>query len=184
MELFMRKGGSMLPAETSRRLFLKMVAALGLGFVIPGWMARRVEAAFRVGDVPSKITLNDLNGNRVVIPSDFRGKVALIHFWASWCPTCRGEMTALEALYAKYGGKGVLPCSIGLGEKKETTMSYLKNMTISYPVLLDPGSSSRKPFTVAGVPTYYVLDRECAIRYRILGEANKEGLDKIIRTLL
>jgi cytochrome c biogenesis protein CcmG, thiol:disulfide interchange protein DsbE len=174
----------MLPAGTSRRLFLRRVAAFGLGFAIPGWMARRVEAAFQMGDVPSKVTLNDLKGNSFIIPSDFTGKVALIHFWASWCPTCRGEMTALEAFYAKYGTKGVLPCSIGLGEKKETALSYLKNMTITYPVLLDPSSSSRKQFAVAGIPTYYVLDRKNVIQHKILGEANKDGLDRIIRSLL
>ena len=57
-------------------------------------------------------------------------------------------------------------------------------MTISCPVLLDPGSYSRKPFAVAGIPTYYVLDRKSVIRQKILGEANKEGLDRMIRTLL
>jgi cytochrome c biogenesis protein CcmG/thiol:disulfide interchange protein DsbE len=170
--------------KASRRLFLKMVAAAGLGLVIPLWMPRRMEAAFRVGDVPPEVALSDLKGNSVVIPSDFKGKVTLIHFWASWCPTCRGEMTALEAFYAKYGEKGVIPCSIGLGEKRGTAMTYLKNVTVSYPVLLDPSSSSRKPFAVAGIPTYYVLDRRNVIRHKILGEANKEGLDRIIRTLL
>ena len=143
-----------------------------------------MEAAFRVGDVPSRVTLSDLKGNSVVIPSDFRGQVVLIHFWASWCPTCRGEMTALESLYGEYGGKGVIPCSIGIGEKRETAVSYLKNMTISYPVLLDPDSSTRKPFGVAGIPTYFVLDREGVIRHKILGKADPEGLDKIVRSLL
>lgn len=174
----------MLPAETSRRHFLRTIAAAGAGLIIPGWMPRSGHAAVRLGDVPSRIVLNDLKGNSVAIPSDFRGKVALLHFWASWCPTCRGEMHALESLYVKYRGKGVIPCSIGLGEKKETTMQYLKNVTISYPVLLDPALATRKPFGVAGVPTYFVLDRDGAIRHRILGKANPEGLDKIVRSLL
>ena len=161
-----------------------MLAAAGAGLTIPGWLPRRGEAAFRVGDVPSRITLSDLRGNSVVIPSDFKGQVVLIHFWASWCPTCRGEMTALDSLYGKYGGKGVTPCSIGIGEKRETAVSYLKNMTISYPVLLDPDSSTRKPFGVAGIPTYFVLDREGVIRHKILGKADPEGLDRIVRSLL
>ena len=178
------EGKIQVPAETSRRFFLRMIAAAGVGLTIPAWLARRVEAAFRVGDVPRSITLSDIKGNNVVIPSDFKRRVVLIHFWASWCPTCRGEMAALEAFYAKYGGKGVIPCSIGLGEKKETATSYLKNMTISYPVLLDPYASSRKPFAVSGIPTYYVLDRKGVIRHKILGEADKQGLDRIIRALL
>ena len=161
-----------------------MLAAAGAGLTIPCWLSCRGEAAFRVGDVPSRIPLSDLRGNSVVIPSDFKGRVVVIHFWASWCPTCRGEMIALETLYGKYGGKGVTPCSIGIGEKRETAISYLKNMTLSYPVLLDPDSSTKKPFGVAGIPTYFVLDREGVIRHRILGKADPEGLEKIVRSLL
>ena len=174
----------MVPYETSRRLFLKMAAFAGLGLIVSGMLPRQGEAAFRVGDVPPTVTLNDLKGTVVTVPSWFKGKIALIHFWARWCPTCSGEMTALESIYGKYGGRGVIPCSIGIGEKKEAVIAYLKNMTLSYPVLVDPLSSTVKPFGVAGVPTYYVLDRESVIRYRIIGEANKEGLEKIVRGLL
>jgi cytochrome c biogenesis protein CcmG, thiol:disulfide interchange protein DsbE len=173
-----------LRAETSRRTFLRMITVAGVGLVIPGWMAPMVEAAFRVGDVPSKIILSDLSGNSVAIPSDFKGWVVLIHFWASWCPTCRGEMTVLDSLCGKYRAKGLTSCSIGIGEKRETAVSYLKGMTVSYPVLLDPGSSTKKPFGIAGIPTTFVLDRAGVIRHRILGKADREGLEKIIRPLL
>ena len=161
-----------------------MVAAAGIGLTVTGWTPLRVEAAFRVGDMPSRVTLSDLRGNSVVIPSDFKGQALLIHFWASWCPTCRGEMKALELLYGRYGAKGFTPCSIGLGEKRETAVSYLRDMIVSYPVLLDPSSSTRKPFGVAGIPTYFVLDREGVVRHKILGKADPKGLDKIVRSLL
>jgi len=172
----------MLSDETSRRLFLRVLAAVGAGLVLPGWMLRSGYAAVRVGDVPSTVVLKDLKGDSVAVPSDFKGKMALLHFWASWCPTCRGEMSALEAIYAQYRHKGILPCSIGLGERRETAVSYLKNLTLSYPVLLDPGLTLRKPFGVSGIPTYFVLDREGVVRHRILGEAKRGGLDKIIGT--
>jgi cytochrome c biogenesis protein CcmG, thiol:disulfide interchange protein DsbE len=161
-----------------------MIVAAAVGLTIPAWMSPRAEAALRAGDVPPAFTFSDLKGSSVVVPSDFKRQVVVIHFWASWCPTCRGEMEALNSLYGKYRGKGVTPCSIGIGEKKETAVSYLKNMTISYPVLLDPGSSTRKPFGIAGIPTYFVLDRESVIRHKILGKADPEGLDRIVRSLL
>jgi cytochrome c biogenesis protein CcmG/thiol:disulfide interchange protein DsbE len=177
-------GEIQVPHEISKRSFLRLVAAAGVGLIIPGWLPVLVEAAFRVGDVPLSITLSDIKGNSVVIPSDFKKRVVLIHFWASWCPTCRGEMKVLDSLYVRYGEKGAIPCSIGIGEKRETAVSYLKNMAISYPVLLDPGSSTRKPFGVAGIPTYFVLDRGNVIRYKILGKADPEGMDRIVRSLL
>jgi cytochrome c biogenesis protein CcmG/thiol:disulfide interchange protein DsbE len=112
-----------------------MVALAGLGLITSGMMPRRADAAFRVGDVPPTVSLSDLKGLPVVIPADFKGKIAVLHFWASWCPTCRGEMNALESIYGKYGSKGVIPCSIGIGEKKETVTSYLKSLAITYPSL-------------------------------------------------
>ena len=173
-----------MPAEASRRTFLRMIAAAGAGLIVPGWMPLRVEGAFRMGDVPSRVTLSDIRGGSFTIPSDLAGKVALLHFWASWCPTCRGEMKALESVYGQYGGKGVIPCSVGIGEKKETAVQYLKNLAVSYPILLDPDSATKKPFGVSGIPTYFVLDRESVIRHRILGKADPERLDRILRTLL
>ena len=161
-----------------------MLAAAGVGLTIPAWLSSCAEAAYRVGDAPSKVTLSDLKGNSVVIPSDFKGRVIVIHFWANWCPTCRGEMIALENFYSKNGGQGVTPCSIGIGEKRETAVSYLKGMAISYPVLLDPGSSTKKPFGVSGIPTYFVLDREGVIRHRILGKADPEGLENMVKSML
>ena len=158
--------------------------AAGAGLILSGWRPHPAEAAFRVGEVPSPITLSTLTGSKVVIPSAYKGKVLLIHFWASWCPTCRGEMTTLNSLYDAYAGKEVTPCSIGLGEKRETALNYMKNITVSYPVLLDTNSATRKPFGIAGIPTFFVLDREGVIRHRILGKADKGGLDKMVRALL
>ena len=161
-----------------------MIATAGVGLTITGWMRSRAEAAVRVGDAAPKFTLSDIKGHGVNIPSCFRGKVAVIHFWASWCPTCRGEMKALELLYGTYGEKGVTPCSIGIGEKRETAVSYLGNISVTYPVLLDPDSSTRKPFGIAGIPTYFVLDREGTIRHKILGKADPKGLGRIVGSLL
>lgn len=174
----------MLLAETSRRIFLQGIAAAGVGLAVSWWMPGRVQAAFRIGDLPPTVALNDLMGNSLVVPSDLKGKVALLQFWASWCPTCRRGMAVLEAIYGEYRGKGVVPCSIGIGEKRQTAVSYVKSLTLSYPVLLDPDSSTVKKFGISGVPTYCILDREGVLRYRIHGEANKDGLDKIVRTLL
>jgi cytochrome c biogenesis protein CcmG, thiol:disulfide interchange protein DsbE len=156
----------------------------GLGIIIPGVLSCNTKEVPGVGKGLSTVTLNDLMGNKVVIPEDFTGKIAVIHFWASWCPTCRGEMMILDAIGRKYRDKGVITYSIGIGEKKETAMAYIENLHITYPVLLDPGSITQKRFGIAGIPTYFILDRGGVIRYKILGAANKDGLDKMIEALL
>jgi len=170
--------------QIGRRDFLKMGMVAGLGIIIPGVISCKAQAVPGIGDTLPKVTLTDLAGKSVVIPADARGKIALIHFWASWCPTCRGEMSALDAAGSKYRDKGVMPYSIGIGEKRETAEAYIKRLYLTYPVLLDPGSSTQKQFGISGIPTYYILDREGVIRYKILGEAERNGLDKMIQALL
>jgi cytochrome c biogenesis protein CcmG, thiol:disulfide interchange protein DsbE len=167
-----------------RRDFLQLGMVAGLGIIIPEIISCRTKEPTGVGNGLSKVTLNDLTGNSVAIPTDAAGKIAIIHFWASWCPTCRGEMVTLDAIGGKYRGKGVMPYSIGIGEKKETAMSYINKLGITYPVLLDPGSITQKKFGISGIPTYYILDRAGIIRYKIFGEAEKNGLDKMIQALL
>ena len=137
-----------------------------------------------MGKVLSRVALSDLMENRVVIPTDLTGKIAVIHFWASWCPTCRDEMMILESIGMKYRDKGVITYSIGIGEKREKAISYIENLRITYPILLDPDTITQKQFGITGIPTYYVLDRAGIIRYKILGKADKDGLDKMIGALL
>ncbi|MCE5263972.1 MAG: TlpA family protein disulfide reductase [Deltaproteobacteria bacterium] len=161
-----------------------MTALLVPGLIWCGRMPSLAGAAFRMGDAPPDVALSNLRGESFRIPSGFAGKVVVIHFWASWCPTCLGEMMSLESVYREYPRKEVIPCSIGLGEKKETALRYLKNVEISYPVLLDPVSSTRKLYGVAGIPTYFIIDRGGLIRQKILGKADPAGLNRMIRSLL
>jgi len=60
----------------------------------------------------------------------------------------------------------------------------MKNTSISYPVLLDPDSLTRRIFGISGVPTYHLLDRSGIIRRKILGDAGRNGWDEIIKTVL
>ncbi len=170
--------------QSGRRNFLKIIGAAGLGIFTDGWLPAEARVIMRTGDVPPRINLTDLKGNAVTLPDYFQGKVAVLHFWASWCATCRNEMTGLESMYLEYGKRGLVPCSIDVGEGKAAALSYIKDMKISYPVLLDPSSLTVKRFGVSGVPTYYVLNRQGILCLKILGEAQKGGLDKFIRTLL
>lgn len=143
-----------------------------------------LQAAPRVGDILPKTTLGDLKGAPVAIPDDYKGKVVLIHFFATWCTYCPKEVAVLDAIYRKYRDKGVVPCSVDVGESRDKVDSFAADQRISYPLLLDPASSAAKQYGVTGIPTTYILDRSGVVRFRILGEITLEGLDRIVRTLL
>lgn len=167
-----------------RRQFLRSCIQAGAGLAIWGWLPPQAQAALRIGDTPPKAILHDLNGNSVSLPADFKGKVVLIHFWASWCSSCKAEMADLEFLYNGYGKQGVIPCSIDVGETKQKAENYIRSLSVTYPVLLDPTSSVARLYGVTGIPTTYILGRDGIIRYRILGEINRSGLEKIVRTVV
>jgi cytochrome c biogenesis protein CcmG, thiol:disulfide interchange protein DsbE len=170
--------------QMHRRCFLRICAAAAFGLTIPGWLPRSAGAAVRVGDPFPRGTLNDLKGNSFNLPADVKGKIALIHFWASWCTSCRPEMAALESLHNQHKEKAVVSCSIDVGESSETVESFVRGQKISYLVLLDPKSQFARQCGVSGIPTTYILNREGIIRFRIIGEISRDGLEKIIKTLL
>jgi len=171
-------------AQIGRRDFMKIGTMAGLAVILPEIISCRKEEVAGVGNRFSTVVLSDIMGNKVAIPTDTTGKIALIHFWASWCRTCRGEMAHLESVANQYREQGVVAYSIGIGEKKDTAAAYIKNLNISYPVLLDPDSTTKKIFGIVGIPTYYVLNREGIIRFKIYGEADESKWDRIIGTII
>jgi peroxiredoxin len=143
-----------------------------------------LQAAPRSGDILPKASVIDLKGANVTIPDAFKGKVAVVHFFATWCTYCPKEVTALGALYTKYRDKGLIACSVDVGESRNEVASFAQEQRVFYPLLLDPSSSAAKQYGVTGIPTTYILDRSGVIRFKILGEITLEGLDRIVRTLL
>lgn len=141
-------------------------------------------SATKVGDALPKITLYSLNGSKVTLPDDFKGKVILIHFWVSICPYCIREMQAIEALHNKYGDKDFAPFSINVGESRDAINNYLIDRRVTYFILLDPDKQASKQYWIAGVPMTFIADKSGVLRYRIFGEINEPGLKKILSTLL
>ncbi len=141
-------------------------------------------APLRIGDTPPRIKLSDLNGTAVKVPDNFRGKVVIIHFWAGGCSSCAEEMPAMETLYEKYRRKGLVILAVNVGQKKELVKRLVKDVGITYPVLLDPDRKMAGSYDVVGVPRTYLVDRKGVIRYKILGSASSETLKKQLLSLL
>ena len=174
-------------SHTISKHTFRLAAAAFLAFILgsnaPGVFAAG-KAPLRVGDSPPKIALTNLNGFAVRIPDDFRGKVLILHFWTGGCSSCREEMPAMEKLYGKYGRKGLVILAVNVGQRKETVQRLVKDLGVSYPVLLDQDRKMAGSYDVVGVPRTYMIDRKGVIRYKILGSASDEMLKKQILSLL
>lgn len=114
-------------------------------------------------------TLPDLNGKQISL-SDYKGKVVLLNFWATWCPPCRLEMPTIEKAYQKYKTKGfeVLAVSVDAGPKS-AIQHFLQELDLSFQVLLDPDMETLRTFRSSALPTTVVIDRRGNIRWRELG---------------
>ena len=126
----------------------------------------------QVSDKAPEFELNDLQGVHHRL-SAYREKVVVINFWASWCPECIAEMASLNSLYEKYRGKGLIVLGISADRKREPVMKVLTQTRVTYPVLLDStGGVFIRNYTVVGLPTTVVIDKNGLIAERVMGRTD------------
>ncbi|VAW76213.1 Thiol:disulfide oxidoreductase related to ResA [hydrothermal vent metagenome] len=101
--------------------------------------------------------------------SDFRGKLVIINFWATWCPPCRYEMPAMERAWKKLKGKGVMLLAINVGEDENTLFEFMAKYPMSFPVLMDRKGEVIKQYKVTGLPTTYIIDQKGVVIHRAMG---------------
>lgn len=102
--------------------------------------------------------------------SDFRGKVVMVHFWATWCPPCVEEIPTLETLYRKFINKDfeILAVSVDEGGAPAVT-GFADRNGLSFPLLLDPGKSISGLYGTYKFPETYLVDQQGIVRYKAIG---------------
>ncbi|MDI6743740.1 MAG: TlpA disulfide reductase family protein [Thermodesulfovibrionales bacterium] len=97
---------------------------------------------------------------------------------------CAEGMPAIDIVYNKYKERGVIILAVNVGQPKDVAEAFVKNLRISYPVLLDTYSIAAKQYGVVRLPTTFILDRKGVIREKILGEAERDSFEKMVVNLL
>jgi peroxiredoxin len=93
-------------------------------------------------------------------------------------------MPAIDVVYNKYKENGVLIFAVNVGQPKEVAEAFVKNLRISYPVLLDTYSIVAKQYGVVGLPTTFIFDRKGIIREKILGEGGRDSFENMVVNIL
>ena len=103
--------------------------------------------------------------------SELRGKVVLLNFWATWCVPCRTEMPTIEALYQRYKSQGLEVLAVNLDVLSTAGVeAFVKEVAVTFPILLDPSWSAARAYRVFGLPTTYLIDRTGNLVAREAGE--------------
>lgn len=128
--------------------------------------------------------LPDVNGKKVRL-SDFKGKIIILDFWATWCPPCRAEIPGFIELYNKYKDKGVVVIGISLDEGGvRDVVPFMKEFGINYPILIGNFKVTQDYGGIRGIPTTFVIDRKGNIRAKYVGYRPKEVFERDIIMLL
>ena len=103
--------------------------------------------------------------------AQYRGKVVLVNFWATWCPPCRREMPSLERLQRKLGARSFVVLAVNVGETVDMIFPFLGTLDTqpTFPILLDQDSKVLKSWPVKGLPTTFILDRSGRLSRRAIG---------------
>jgi thiol-disulfide isomerase/thioredoxin len=132
---------------------------------------------------PELMSLTDLDGNPVSL-EDYRGSVALVNLWATWCPPCRAEMPALDAFYQKYKRDGFVLLAIDQGEDRATIAPFIAEKGLTFPVWLDSTSEAGSKFDTDALPSSYVLDRDGRVRLVWIGGISEEELETYVPKII
>ena len=132
-----------------------------------------------------EIALGTLEGKKVSL-KDFRGKIVLLNFWASWCVPCREEMPAMEKLYQEYKEKNFVILAIAVKDSKQDTLNFVKELKLTYPIALDPDAKVGQEYGAWGLPVTYLIGPKGEALARGWGPADWYGsaARKLIKDLL
>lgn len=126
------------------------------------------------------------HGGGSVNLADLRGRVVLVNFWAVWCPPCRKEMPSMERLSKMMAQRPFTILAVNAGETPERIQSFLDEVPLTLPILLDKGSERMKAWRVFVLPTSFLIDKQGQIRYSLSGhlEWDEPEVVAIIERLL
>ena len=145
----------------------RLLASLVMGLVLTmGVQAAGFES--RAATPAPELKARDLSGAPKTL-ADYRGKVVLLNFWASWCPPCLHEMPSMERLRVKMAGRPFEIVALASAESAEGVKPFLSKMKLGFPILLDPDGSNTQRWKVFALPTSFLLDAEGRVRYVLTG---------------
>lgn len=195
--------GSGPPAASRKRWIAAAAAALGVAlFAVPflggpddhesttgaGGGATAVSsgpACAAKGTANLNFTLKDVHGGDVKL-ADYKGKVVLLNFWATWCGPCKLEIPEFVEAYARYRDKGFVILGV-LSEddpSPQDLKTFMADFKMNYPVFREHQQLAEANGELFALPTSFLIDRNGTICSKHMGAMSKEVLDREIKGLL
>ncbi len=152
-------------------------------------------SSFAVKEVSKDIKKNEMvdfkwdeNGKEMKL-SDYKGKVILLNFWATWCPPCRKELPDLSTISTELKDKDFKMIGVSVDDNQEVLNNFLKSNNLPYTIVFEPNELVGKYMTAAGqnqnvVPQTYIIDKNGKVVEAIMGSRSKADFLSIINKYL
>ncbi|MDA8079025.1 MAG: redoxin domain-containing protein [Nitrospiraceae bacterium] len=128
------------------------------------------ETGPEAGKIAPSFTLKDVGGKDVSL-SFYRGKVVLLNFWATWCPSCKDEMVPFNNMYAALKDKGFVVLAVSVDPSLRPLKSFASEKGLAFPVLWDKDKEVYFDlYAVLGLPITFLIDRNGVITEKIIGD--------------
>jgi thiol-disulfide isomerase/thioredoxin len=169
--------------------FSRLRRACLIGLLLTGFACLKTESALAQGTSSAKTPapgwkLTDLNGRNVSF-SDFRGKVVILDFWATWCVPCRVEIPHFVELQKQYGAKGLAVIGVSLDEQGlDVVKRFVKQFEVNYSMVIGNEKIAESYGGIDALPTTFVIDRQGLIVSQHIGYDEKAVFEREIQSLL
>ena len=171
-----------------RRTGVALVAVLlttvspTLPLAAQGSKASVCDADTRVANL--NFTLRDLDGKSVTL-SQYKGRVVVLNFWATWCGPCKIEIPGFVKLYQTYRGQGLVVLGVSIDDPVSKLKPFAERLKINYPVLVGNGREDLwKAYPMMGVPNTFIIGRDGKVCRQYTGLALEEQIEPEIKALL
>jgi peroxiredoxin len=129
-------------------------------------------------------SLKDVDG-KTVKSADFKGKVVILDFWATWCGPCSAEIPGFIALQKQYEKQGLVVIGVSVDEGGAAVVKkFMQKLDMSYPVVLADEKTEQAFGGVEAIPTTFIIDREGRIVKKHPGFTDKDEFENEIKPLL
>jgi thiol-disulfide isomerase/thioredoxin len=152
-----------------RYYFSSWFAVIAVGFLGLACAAVAQEAQLAQGQKAPAFQAKSLDNKPINFPGDYKGKLVLVDFWATWCPPCRGEIPNVVAAYEKFHSEGleILGVTLDNAEGGSTLPSFLQKNKMTWPQVFEGKGwdcSVPRLYGINSIPSSFLVDGRCFAR--------------------
>lgn len=159
-----------------RRMLLLLMLGL-IAFALYQSFMQKDKEQLEVGDFAPNFQVQTHDGKALKL-SDYRGKVILLNFWATWCGPCRTEMPDIQKVYDTWKPRGLEVIAMNIAETPISVSNFTEQLKLTFLIGLDTDKTVTKTYKVGPIPTSFFIDKNGKIVKIYQGQMNSQIIEQ------